>query len=282
MKGIILAGGSRSRLYPFTNYINKQLLPVYDKPMIYYPLSIMMSCGVREICIISSPEFLSRYENLLGNGNQLGLDITYKIQYKPNGIAESFIIAEDFIGDSKRNMLILGDNIFHGLNNMSVTFNGGALIFAYQVKNPKEYGVVEFDKDDNVISIEEKPENPKSKFVIPGMYIYDEKVVEYTKKLKPSKRGELEIVDINNIYLKNNELTVLKLKKGSVWLDVSRPKSLLEGSLYIHTVQSRQGSYIGCIEEMAHKMNFINDVQLSKLIEKMPTSDYKDYLKSIL
>ena len=280
MKGIILAGGTGTRLYPLTTCINKQLLPVYDKPMIYYPLTTLLTCGIKDFCIISSPEYLKSYENLFGDGSQLGLTITYKVQYKPKGIAESFIIAEDFIGEDNV-ALILGDNIFHGMPRIKTGLTG-AVIFAYEVTNPSAYGVIEFDKDDKVLSIEEKPEIPKSKYVIPGLYFYNNKVLQYAKELKPSKRGELEISDLNLKYLDKGELTAIKFAKGAAWLDAGSAETLFESSAYIQAIQSRQGIKIGCIEEECFKRKLINKAQLNNLIEKLPNCEYKQYLKKLL
>lgn len=280
MKGIILSGGTGSRLYPLTTTINKQLLPVYDKPMIYYPISTMISCGVRELCIISTPEYLPLYEKLFGDGKHLGLDICYKVQYKPRGIAEAFIIAEDFIQNDTVG-LVLGDNIFHGMARMKPGLEG-AVIFAYQVNNPSDYGVVEFDNDNKVISIEEKPKSPKSNFVIPGLYFYDNKVVGYAKNLKPSSRGELEITDLNRIYLENKTLSVIQFPRGTVWLDAGTPESLFQSGAYIQTIQERQGIKVGCIEEECYRKKFINKQQLSNIVDKMPKSEYKQYLEKLL
>jgi glucose-1-phosphate thymidylyltransferase len=279
MKGIILSGGTGSRLYPLTNAVNKQLLPVYDKPMIYYPISTMISCGVKQFCIISCPEYLPIYEKLFGNGHHLGLDIVYKIQYTPNGIAESFILAEDFIGNDSVS-LILGDNIFHGMANMKRDLRGG-VVFAYEVNNPSDYAVVTFDENGLALNIEEKPQNPRSKYAVPGLYFFDNKVVGYAKQLKPSKRGELEITDIMNIYLKNKELDVVKFPRGTVWLDAGLPDNLFQSAAYVKTIQDRQGIRIGCIEEECYKRNFIDKVQLQKIIDKLPNSEYKNYLKNI-
>ena len=280
MKGIILSGGTGSRLYPLTTTINKQLLPVYDKPMIYYPISTMISCGIRELCIISTPEYLPLYEKLFGDGKHLGLDICYKVQYKPRGIAEAFIIAEDFIQNDTVG-LVLGDNIFHGMARMKPGLEG-AVIFAYQVNNPSDYGVVEFDNDNKVISIEEKPKSPKSNFVIPGLYFYDNKVVGYAKNLKPSSRGELEITDLNRIYLENKTLSVIQFPRGTVWLDAGTPESLFQSGAYIQTIQERQGIKVGCIEEECYRKKFINKQQLSNVVDKMPKSEYKQYLEKLL
>lgn len=280
MKGIILAGGTGSRLYPLTSVINKQLLPVYDKPMIYYPMTTLLSCGIREFCIISSPDYLPHYNKLFGDGSQLGLKITYKVQYQPKGIAESFIIAEDFVGNDNV-ALILGDNIFHGMPRIKTGLNG-ALIFAYEVNDPSAYGVIEFDSEDNVISIEEKPKEPKSKYAIPGLYFYNNKVVEYAKTLKPSARGELEISDLNLKYLDRGELTAIKFARGAAWLDAGSAETLFESSAYVHSIQSRQGIKIGCIEEECYKRKLINKAQLQILIGKMPESGYKQYLIKLL
>lgn len=280
MKGIVLAGGTGSRLYPLTNVINKQLLPVYDKPMIYYPMTTLLSCGITEFCIISSPDYLPHYNKLFGDGSQLGLKITYKVQYQPKGIAESFIIAEDFIGNDNV-ALILGDNIFHGMPRIKTSLKG-ALIFAYEVNDPSAYGVIEFDSEDNVISIEEKPKEPKSKYAIPGLYFYNNKVVEYAKTLKPSARGEIEISDLNLKYLDRGELTAIKFARGAAWLDAGSAETLFESSAYVHSIQSRQGIKIGCIEEECFKRKLINKAQLQILIGKMPESGYKQYLIKLL
>jgi glucose-1-phosphate thymidylyltransferase len=280
MKGIILSGGTGSRLYPLTTTVNKQLLPVYDKPMIYYPISTMISCGIRELCIISTPEYLPLYERLFGDGKHLGLDICYKVQYKPRGIAESFIIAEDFIKDDVVG-LILGDNIFHGMAKIKPTLDG-AIIFAYQVNNPSDYGVVEFDNDNKVISIEEKPKEPKSNFAVPGLYFYDNKVIEYAKNLKQSARGELEITDLNRLYMERQKLSVIPFPRGTVWLDAGMPDSLYQSGAYIQTIQERQGIKVGCIEEECYRKKFINKQQLSIIVDRMPNSEYKNYLSKIL
>ena len=280
MKGIILAGGTGSRLYPLTSTINKQLLPVYDKPMIYYPFCTLLSCGIKDFCIISSPEHLPSYEKLFEDGNQLGIKITYKVQYKPRGIAESFIIAEDFIGDDNV-ALILGDNIFHGMPRVKPLLEG-AVIFGYEVNDPKAYGVIEFDNEDRVISIEEKPIEPKSNYAVPGLYFYDKKVVQYAKSLKPSSRGEIEITDLNLIYLDKKQLTAVKFAKGTAWLDAGSAETLFESGAYVQTIQSRQGIKIGCIEEECFKRKYISKEQLKALIEKLPTSEYKKYLNKLL
>ena len=279
MKGIILSGGSGSRLYPLTTVVNKQLLPVYDKPMIYYPLSTMISCGIKEFCIISSPEYIPMYEIMFGNGNHLGLDIIYKVQYKPNGIAESFIIAEDFIGNDNVS-LILGDNIFHGIPRIKMDFKG-SLVFAYEVNNPWDYAVVQFEGE-KIKQIVEKPKEFISNYAIPGLYFFDNKVIGYSKTLKPSKRGELEITDIINIYLNNNTIDVIKFSRGTAWLDAGQPDTLFQSAAYVKTIQERQGIRIGCIEEECYKKKFINKQQLTNIVEKIPKSEYKQYLEKLL
>ena len=276
MKGIILSGGTGSRLYPLTTVINKQLLPVYDKPMIYYPLSTMISCGIKEFCIISSPEYLPMYERMFGNGNHLGLDIIYKVQYKPNGIAESFIIAEDFIGNDNVS-LILGDNIFHGIPRIKTDFKG-SLVFAYEVTNPWDYAVVQFEGE-KIKQIVEKPKEFISSYAIPGLYFFDNKVINYSKTLKPSKRGELEITDIINIYLGNNSIDVIKFPRGTAWLDAGQPDTLFQSAAYVKTIQERQGIRIGCIEEECYNKGFIDKNQLKKVVDKLPNSEYKYYLQ---
>jgi len=255
-------------------------LPVYDKPMIYYPFCTLLSCGIKDFCIISSPEHLPSYEKLFEDGSQLGVKITYKVQYKPRGIAESFIIAEDFIGDDNV-ALILGDNIFHGMPRVKPLLEG-AVIFGYEVNDPKAYGVIEFDNEDRVISIEEKPAEPKSNYAVPGLYFYDKKVVQYAKSLKPSSRGEIEITDLNLIYLDKKQLTAVKFAKGTAWLDAGSAETLFESGAYIQTIQSRQGIKIGCIEEECFKRKYISKEQLKALIEKLPTSEYKKYLNKLL
>lgn len=280
MKGIILSGGTGSRLYPLTSTVNKQLLPVYDKPMIYYPFCTMISCGITEICIISTPEYLPLYEKLFGDGNQFGLKICYKVQYKPKGIAESFIIAEDFINNEPVG-LILGDNIFHGMPRIKPILNG-AIIFAYEVNDPSAYGVVEFDENGLVLSIEEKPKQPKSKYAIPGLYFYDKNVVEYAKQLKPSLRGELEITDLNKIYLDQKQLGVIKFPRGTAWLDAGSPETLFQSGMYIQSIQERQGIKVACIEEECYNKKFINKNQLKNLVDKLPISEYKQYLEKLL
>ena len=279
-KGIILTGGLGTRLYPLTGIINKQLLPVYDKPMIYYPLSTLIKNGVKDVCIISSPQYLSFYIQLFGNGESLGLNIEYRLQEAPKGISEAFLIAESFIGDSNVS-LILGDNIFQGAQKFEIPDKGGT-VFAYGVKNPQEYGVIDFDDKGKALSIEEKPKKPKSKYAVPGYYCFDKNVIEYAKTLKPSARGELEITSLIEIYLKNKSLNVIKLNRGFVWLDAGTPATLHQAACYVQTLQERQGVSIGCVEEAAFESGFIDKDQLAKAMEHYPESDYKVYLKGIL
>ena len=280
MKGIILAGGTGSRLYPMTVSVNKQLIPVYDKPMIYYPLANLISFGIREICIVSSPEFIDKYKKLFNDGSHLGLDISYRIQPEPKGIAQALIIAEDFI-KNENVCLILGDNIFHGVSNIEIA-NTGATVFGYEVSNPSAYGVVSFDSFGNPISMEEKPLCPTSKYAMPGLYFYDKNAVEYARSLTPSDRGELEITHLNKLYLEKKEVTVIKFKRGTVWLDAGTPESLFQSSAYIQAIQSRQGTMVGCIEEECWKKNFIDKNQLTNLIYEMPNSEYRTYLLTLL
>ncbi|ACJ75330.1 glucose-1-phosphate thymidylyltransferase [Thermosipho africanus H17ap60334] len=282
MKGIILSGGKATRLYPATISVSKQLLPVYDKPMIYYPLSILLFAGIREILIITNPEFLPLYQKLLDDGSQLGIKITYKEQLKPRGIADAFLVGEEFIGDSNV-ALILGDNLFFGQSfgqavQKAAQFKEGAVVFAYPVRNPKDFGVVEFDKNGKAISLEEKPEKPKSNWAVPGLYFYDNKVVEIAKNLKPSARGELEITDVNKEYLKKGELKVIPLGRGVAWLDTGTPEGLLEASNFVATIQKRQGFYIACIEEVAYRMGYITREQLYELGKKQEKTDYGKYI----
>ena len=286
MKGIILAGGSGTRLYPLTKAISKQIMPVYDKPMIYYPLSVLMLSDIREVLIISTPRDVEVFKELLGDGSQLGMSIEYAIQEEPKGLAEAFIIGEDFIGDD-RVALILGDNIFYG-SNFSTTLKSaadreeGATIFGYYVTNPQDYGVIEFDENKKAISLEEKPKHPKSNYVVPGLYFYDNDVIEIAKNIKPSARGELEITSVNNEYLKRGKLTVQTLGRGLAWLDTGSHDSLLEASQFVETVQKRQGLYISCIEEIAYNRGFIDEVQLLKLTQPLLKTDYGKYLKNIV
>jgi len=286
MKGIILAGGSGSRLNPLTKVTSKQLIPVYDKPMIYYPLSTLMLVGIKDILIISTPQDLPKFMKLFGDGWEIGLNITYKEQPKPEGIAQAFIIGEEFIGKDSV-CLILGDNIFYG-HTLSLTLqkisrlNEGACIFGYWMANPQRYGVVEFNENNEVISIEEKPKYPKSNYAVPGLYFYDNEVVNIVKNLKPSARGELEITDINLAYLKKGNLKVELLGRGYAWLDTGTPDSLLDASNYIATIERRQGLKIGCIEEVAFRMDYIDKNQFEEIIERLPANDYRKYLEMIL
>jgi len=286
LKGIILAGGAGTRLYPITKSISKQILPVYDKPMIYYPLSTLMLSGIKEILIISNPEFIDLYKQLLGDGSHLGLNIEYKIQEKPRGLADAFIVGEEFIGNDSV-CLILGDNLFFGQNfrntlkKASLLEDSDAVIFGYQVKNPKEFGVVEFDESRNVLSLEEKPKNPKSNYAIPGLYFYNNDVIEIAKNLKPSARGELEITDVNIEYLKRGKLKVSLLGRGFAWLDTGTHQSLLEAANFVEAIQKRQGMYISCIEEIAYRMGFIDKAQLIKLAESLIVTDYGKYLMDV-
>lgn len=289
MKGIILAGGAGSRLYPVTLGVCKQLLPVYDKPMIYYPLSVLMLAGIREILIISTPQDLPRFRNLLKDGSQFGLSFSYKEQPKPGGIAEAFILGEKFIG--KENVcLILGDNIYygHGLSDIlkkavnDVNKTGGATIFGYSVNDPERYGVVEFENDGSVISIEEKPKSPKSNYAVTGLYFYDSNVVNIARSLKPSERGELEITDVNKAYLEMKKLRVELMGRGYAWLDTGTHESLLEAGEFIATIERRQGLKIACIEEIAYRQQYINKEQLKKLIEPYINNGYGQYILKIL
>ncbi|MBK7873022.1 MAG: glucose-1-phosphate thymidylyltransferase RfbA [Saprospiraceae bacterium] len=285
MKGIILAGGLGTRLYPLTLAVSKQLMPVYDKPMIYYPLSTLMSAGIRDILIISTPHDLPNFEKVLGDGKDLGCNFSYLPQFEPNGLAQAFVLGENFIGNDPA-ALILGDNIFYGaglreLLQTSINPNGG-VIFAYQVADPERYGVVEFDRDLNAISIEEKPTQPKSNFAVPGLYFYDNQVVEIAKNLKPSARGEYEITDVNKIYLSMSKLKVGVLGRGVAWLDTGTHKSLMQAGQFIEVIEDRQGLKIGCIEEVAYEMGFIDESQLEKLGHKYLKSGYGEYLLNIL
>ncbi len=282
MKGIILAGGKGTRLYPMTKVVSKQLLPLYDKPMIYYPLSTLMLAGIREILIISTPEDLPMYEALLGDGNDIGLELYYKVQPEPKGLAQAFILGEDFIGDDSV-CLILGDNIFYGTHLTKILEDAqknkiGATIFGYLVNDPKAFGVVEFDKNRKVVSIEEKPQNPKSNYAVPGLYFYDNRVIEIAKNVKPSARGELEITAVNNEYLKNNELNVVLMQRGMAWLDTGTPSGMLQASNFVKTVQEMQGFYISCLEEIAYRRGFITKEQLRALGERLKTTDYGKYI----
>ncbi|MEE0139925.1 glucose-1-phosphate thymidylyltransferase RfbA [Fusobacterium ulcerans] len=285
MKGIILAGGSGTRLHPLTRSVSKQILPVYDKPMIYYPLSVLMLAGIKEILVISTPRDIDCFKELLGDGSKVGLKMEYAVQEKPNGLAEAFIIGEKFIG--KDNVaLVLGDNIFFGQGfspkvQKAASLEMGAEIFGYLVKDPREYGVVEFDKEKNVLSLEEKPEKPKSKYVIPGLYFYDNTVIEKAKGLKPGKRGELEITDLNKLYLAEGNLKVNLLGRGFAWLDTGTHKNLLHASNFIETIQDRQGNYVACIEEIAYKNGWITKKELIELAEPLLKTEYGKYLMEI-
>lgn len=286
MKGIVLAGGSGTRLYPMTKSVSKQLLPIYDKPMIYYPLSVLLLAGIKDILVISTPDALPQYQQLLGDGSQFGIQLHYEMQEKPRGLAEAFIIGEKFIGNDSV-CLVLGDNVFFGqdfsgilkpaLNNIE-----GATIFGYPVSNPKAFGVVEFDNDWNVLSIEEKPEKPKSKFAVPGLYFYDNHVVEYAKNIVPSARGELEITAINNKYLEENKLKVVLMGRGMAWLDTGTPSGMLKASQFVEAIQSRQGFYVSCLEEIAWRKGFISSKDLKIRGEELKMTDYGKYVLSLL
>jgi glucose-1-phosphate thymidylyltransferase len=281
MKGIILAGGAGSRLYPLTLVASKQLQPVYDKPMVYYPLTTLIEGGIREICLISTPQDLPRFRQLFGDGRQWGLQMEYREQPRPEGIAQAFLIAESFIGrDSVA--LILGDNIFYGGDSFQRAFDefeGGAVIFGYHVNDPQRYGVVEFDAAGRAISIEEKPKQPRSNYAVPGLYIYDNQVIEIARNLKPSARGELEITDVNVEYLRRGQLRVYRLSRGFAWLDAGTSSSLHEASAYVQTIEKRQGIKIGCPEEAAFRQGFITLEQLEELVARMPRCEYRDYLE---
>ncbi|MEW6195182.1 MAG: glucose-1-phosphate thymidylyltransferase RfbA [Bacteroidota bacterium] len=285
MKGIILAGGSGTRMYPISKIYSKQLTLIYDKPLIYYPLSILMLAGIREVLIISNEETIPLYKKLFEDGSQIGLKIDYAVQKAPNGIAESFIIGDKFIGGDSVS-LILGDNIFYG--KLDFYYNAvkqsrkGATIFAYQVNDPRRYGIVEFDKRGKAISIEEKPERPKSNFAVPGLYVYDNRVVEISKNLKPSSRGELEITDVNKTYLEKGELFVEMIGRGVAWLDTGTPEALLQASQFFGVIEDRQGLKVACIEEIAFQKGFITKPQFEKLIAGIPKSIYRNYLEKIL
>lgn len=282
MKGIILAGGSGTRLYPLTKAISKQIMPIYDKPMIYYPLSVLMLANIREILIISTPRDLPVFKELLGDGSQLGLKLEYKVQKHPNGLAEAFIIGEEFIGDDNV-CLILGDNIFYGsglsgLLEEAAKLEEGAVVFGYPVKDPRAYGVVEFDKNGKAISLEEKPENPKSNYAIPGLYFYDNTVLKKVKSIKPSARGELEITSVNEKYLEEGKLSVKKFGRGVAWLDTGTHEALLEAANFVQTVQKRQGFYIACIEEIAYQKGWIGEEKVRELAKVMMKTEYGKYL----
>lgn len=286
MKGIILAGGKGTRLYPLTISISKQILPVYDKPMIYYPLSVLMLANIREILIISTERDLPIFKELLKDGSELGLKLEYKVQEKPNGLAEAFIIGEEFIGDDNV-ALILGDNIFYGsgftgLVEEAAKLENGAIVFGYPVKDPRAYGVVEFDENGKAISLEEKPVNPKSNHAIPGLYFYDNTVVEKAKNVKPSARGEIEITTVNEMYLSEGKLNVKNLGRGIIWFDTGTHEALLEASNYIEAIQKRQGFHIACIEEIAYKKGWVNEKEIEKKIEKEKKNEYQKYLSLLI
>ena len=288
MQGIILAGGAGTRLYPSTITVSKQLLPIYDKPMIYYPLSTLLLAGIKDILIISTPQDLPNFKKLLGNGSEFGIKLSYVEQPSPDGLAQAFILGEDFIGDDCVT-LILGDNIFYGVGfsgtlrraNRKTTEQGGAIVFGYQVKDPERFGVVEFNQQGKAVSLEEKPEKPKSNYAVTGLYFYDNKVVEYAKNLKPSARGELEITDLNKIYLENGNLSVVKLARGFAWLDTGTHKSMIQASQYVQTIEDNQGIKIACLEEVAYHMNFLTKEQLIAKADKYPKNDYYAYLRTV-
>lgn len=284
-KGIILAGGKGTRLYPLTKVVSKQLLPIYDKPMIYYPLSVLLLSQITEVLIISSPETIDSYKKLLGDGSDLGIRIEYKIQEKPVGLADAFIIGEEFIGNDNV-CLILGDNIFYGSNLSEMLKkainNKGATIFGCLVKNPKDFGVIEIDEHNNIKSIEEKPSNPKSNLAVPGLYFYDNSVIEIAKNVKPSSRGEIEITSINNEYLKRGKLNFISFGRGIAWFDTGTPENMLKAAEFVETIQARQGYYISCIEEIAWRKGLINDEKLKELGENLKMTEYGQYLLSLL
>lgn len=285
MKGIILAGGSGTRLHPLTLAISKQLMPIYDKPMIYYPLSVLMMAGIRDVLIISTPHDLPSFEKLLGDGSRLGCNFSYKVQEIPNGLAQAFVLGEEFIGREKA-ALILGDNIFYGTGLQKILQDNndpeGGVVFAYHVSDPERYGVVEFDENQKAITIEEKPKQPKSNFAVPGLYFYDNSVVDVAKNIKPSARGEYEITDVNRYYLENGKLKVGILSRGTAWLDTGTFESLLQASQFVEVIEHRQGLKIGCIEEIAYRMKFIDDAQLEEISQPLMKSGYGVYLMKLL
>ncbi|MBP5709931.1 MAG: glucose-1-phosphate thymidylyltransferase RfbA [Bacteroidales bacterium] len=285
MKGIILAGGSGTRLHPITLAMSKQLMPIYDKPMIYYPLSTLMYAGIREILIISTPQDLPQFERLLGDGSRLGCRFEYKVQEVPNGLAQAFVLGAEFIGHDKA-ALVLGDNIFYGggfEKNLAANNDpDGGIVFAYHVSDPERYGVVEFDKDMNAVSIEEKPTQPKSNYAVPGLYFYDNSVVEVAKNIKPSARGEYEITDVNKYYLERHKLKVCKMDRGTAWLDTGTFRSLIDATQFVQVVEDRQGLKVGCIEEVAYQMGFIDSAQLEKIAQPLMKSGYGQYLLNLI
>jgi len=285
MKGIVLAGGAGTRLHPITLAMSKQLMPIYDKPMIYYPISTLMQAGIKDILVISTPEDLPNFEHLLGDGTRLGCRFEYKVQQIPNGLAQAFVLGADFIGKDKVS-LILGDNIFYGADfeeNLALNNNPeGGIVFAYHVSDPERYGVVEFDDNMNAISIEEKPKNPKSNYAVPGLYFYDNSVVEIAKNIQPSARGEYEITDVNRYYLERNELKVCKMNRGTAWLDTGTFKSLIDATQFVQVIEERQGLKVGCIEEVAYKKGFINAEQLEIIAQPLLKSGYGQYLMNLI
>lgn len=289
MKGIILAGGKGTRLYPMTKAVSKQLLPIYDKPLVYYPISVLLLAGITEILIISTPQDIDDYRELLGDGSRLGVSFSYKVQDKPRGLADAFILGEEFIGNEDI-CLVLGDNVFYGQDltlilteaKKHIADKGGAMVFGYPVKDAREFGVVEFDEENNVISIEEKPKEPKSNFAVPGLYFYDNNAIEIAKRVKPSARGEIEITSVNNAYLEKGALKVGLMKRGMAWLDTGNPEGMLKAAEFVEAVQSRQGFYIACLEEIAWRRGYIDDKQLKSLGKDLQMTEYGKYILSLV